>query len=132
LSYQQVLRDLADPDRITFRGPAAELRECLREVLDHLAPDVEVEKSPGFAFEDKQTKPTMKQKVRFILKARDVGKTSMETPEKAVETVETTVALLARSVHRLGSVATHVAQERQTVVQLKRYVDSVLLHMLEL
>lgn len=132
LSYQQALRDLSDSERLTFRGPATDLRECLREVLDHLAPDSAVAKAPGFKLEEKQSKPTMKQKVRFILKAREVGDTSRETPEKAVETVEETIALLARSVHRLSSVSAHVVQERQTVVQLKRYVDSVLLHMLEL
>jgi hypothetical protein len=48
LSYEQALLDLADPKRLSFRGPAHELRECLREVLDHLAPDAEVMKAPGF------------------------------------------------------------------------------------
>jgi hypothetical protein len=33
LSYDQAIRDLGDNDRISFRGPALELREALREVL---------------------------------------------------------------------------------------------------
>ena len=40
LSYQQAIRDLADSTRVSYRGPAAELREVLREVCDHLAPDI--------------------------------------------------------------------------------------------
>jgi hypothetical protein len=35
-SFGQVLNDLADTSRISFRGPAVELRELLREVIDHL------------------------------------------------------------------------------------------------
>lgn len=48
LSYQQAIRDLADGGRVSYRGPAAELREVLREVLDHQAPDGEVMKSSDY------------------------------------------------------------------------------------
>jgi hypothetical protein len=132
LSYQQAIHDLADISRVSFRGPATELREVLREVLDHLAPDADVMKSDGFKLEKDRTKPTMKQKVRFILRARDQGATATELPEKAVESVEGLVGGLARSVYNFGSVVTHVAAERQAVVQLKRYVEVVLSHLLEL
>jgi hypothetical protein len=69
-SYEQALFDLADTKRQSFRGAAHELRESLREVLDHLAPDAEVVKAPGFKLERDRSKPTMKQKVRFIQGAR--------------------------------------------------------------
>ena len=42
LSYEQALRDLRGAPRISYRGTAVELREALREVLDHLAPDADV------------------------------------------------------------------------------------------
>src|SRR5919108_5297261 len=45
LSYKQVLLDLGDKQRISYRGTASELREVLRELLDHLAPDEDVLKS---------------------------------------------------------------------------------------
>jgi len=45
LSYQQLLLDLRDPHRVSYRGTAAEVREVLRELLDHLAPDEEVLKT---------------------------------------------------------------------------------------
>src|SRR6202011_3268720 len=38
LSYRQAIADLSDDNRVSFRGPALELREALRETLDHLAP----------------------------------------------------------------------------------------------
>ncbi len=132
LSYQQAIHDLADVNRVSFRGTATELREVLREVLDHLAPDTAVMKSDGFVLEKDRPKPTMKQKVRFILKARGQGASTTASPEKAAEAVESIVGELARSVYSFGSLVTHVAGERQAVVQLKRYVEAVLSHLLEL
>src|SRR6266566_822892 len=115
LSYEQAIRDLTDANRISARGTAAELREVLREVLDHLAPDADVMKSDGFKLEKDRDRPTMKQKVRFILKSRGMGKTNRETPEAALQRVEDSVGVLARSVYDRGSVATHVAGSRTEV-----------------
>jgi hypothetical protein len=47
-SYEQAILDLKDDSRVSFRGPALELREALREILDHLAPDSEVTAAPGY------------------------------------------------------------------------------------
>ncbi len=132
LSYQQALADLLDGKRVSFRGPALELREALREVLDHIAPDEAVEKSDGYKREDKRTGPTMRQKVRFILKTRGQSKSSSATPENATEAIDELIGNLARSVYERTNVATHVAMERPQVVRLKRYVDAVLYDILEL
>ncbi len=52
LSYEQALRDLAaSTTRLSFRGTANELREALRETVDHLAPDEDVMSAPGFRLE---------------------------------------------------------------------------------
>jgi hypothetical protein len=131
LSYDQAIQDLADNSRVSYRGTAADLREVLREVLDHLAPDADVSGADGFKLEKDRTKPTMKQKVRFILKARGVSGSSTELSEKATEAVDAIVGGLARSVYNFGSVVTHVAGERQSVIQLKRYVEAVLSDLLE-
>ena len=74
----------------------------------------------------------MKQKVRFILKARDEGSKAIDMAETAADAVESIIGGLARSAYDAGSVATHIYTERRTVVQLKRYVEAVLLHLLEL
>jgi hypothetical protein len=137
LSYQQALRDLADNSRVSYRGPAAELREVLRSVVDRQAPPDTVKKSDGYKPEKDEhgkdrPKPTMKQQVRFILKARGQSSSTSELPERAVEAVDGLIGGLARSVYTAGSVVTHVAGERQDVVNLKRYVEVVLTHLLEL
>jgi hypothetical protein len=137
LSYRQAITDLHDATRVSFRGPALELREALREVLDHLAPDEDVIASPGYRPEKDQngkerTSPTMKQKARFILKARGTGRTAGAAPEDAVNSVDAIVASVTRSVYELSSVATHVSTERAQVIRAKRYVEAVLHDLLEI
>jgi hypothetical protein len=132
LSYEQGCRDLADGNRVSFRGVASEFRECLREVLDHLAPDKEVMAQQGFKLEDGQKKPTMKQKARFILRARGQAVTAAKAPEDAVSTVEEKIGGLARSVYERSSISSHVTTSKGEVIQIKMYVDTVLAELLEI
>lgn len=131
LSYKQVLLDLGDKHRTSYRGTASELREVLRELLDHLAPDEDVLKS-GVKLEKDQRHPSMKQKAIFIMKSRGIGETGRKTSEHAVEAIENSVGLLARSVYDRGSLSTHVATTRQEVLTLKGYADAVLADLLQI
>jgi Predicted pPIWI-associating nuclease len=129
LSYKQVLQDLGEGGRVSYRGTAAELREVVRELLDHLAPDDEVLRSvkPN----KDQKRPTMKQKAVFILKTRGIGETARKPAEDAVTAIEESVGSLARSVYDRGSLATHVATTRREVLTFKGYADAVLADLLE-
>jgi hypothetical protein len=131
LSYEQALRDLRGAPRLSYRGTAVELRETLREVLDHLAPDADVMRSSGFKLEKDAARPTMKQKAQFILKARGVVSGALATPRDAIQRVEDASASLARSVYTRGSVSTHVATTREEVLTMKPYVDGVLAELLQ-
>lgn len=126
LSYKQAITDLADKSRISYRGAANELREALRETIDYFAPDDIVSCQPNFKFEKDKTKPTMKQKVRFILKARELTNNAMQAPEEAVKIVEERIASLTRATYERSSISTHVASERSEVIQMKNYVNAVL------
>src|SRR5690606_22608774 len=106
-SYEQACRDLRDPNRLSFRGAAAELSEALREVLDHLAPDKDVMLEEGFKLERDAKTPTMKQKVRFILKARGKSEAVSAAPEDAVHVGEEKVGDVARALHPRSSISTH-------------------------
>lgn len=130
LSYQQVLQDLIDAQRVSYRGTAAELREVLRELLDHLAPDHEVLKT--VKLDKDQRGPTMKQKTVFIMKARGIGETARKTSVDAVGAVEESVGSLARSVYNRGSVSTHVNTTRNEVLTLKAYADAILADLLQI
>ncbi|HEY7949529.1 MAG TPA: hypothetical protein VID51_01710 [Solirubrobacterales bacterium] len=132
LSYQQALNDLQDETRVSFRGTANELREALRETLDHLAPDGDVEASGGFKLEKNRTKPTQKQKVRYILRSRGVSGTARQTPEAAASLVDELTASVTRASFERGNLSAHIASTEQEVRQLKMYVDSVLAELLEI
>lgn len=131
-SYEQGLRDLRDRTRASYRGPAVEFREALREVLDHLAPDDDVTSQQGFKLESGRTRPTMKQKVRFVLKSRGRNKSQRDSSEKSVALVDDRIGEVTRAVYDRASVATHVVETRDEVAQIKRYVDTVLFDILEI
>ncbi len=95
-------------------------------MLDKLAPDDAVKKAPGFSLEKGRTDPTMKQKARFILKAREAPEGARDSTETAVQRVEEATAAMARSVYSRGSLSAHVTTTRDEVTQLKRYVETVL------
>lgn len=130
-SYQQALQDLEHP-RSSYRGTAVEMREALRETLDHLAPNSAVTSSEGFRLERDRSKPTYKQKVRYLLKSRDVSKTARAAPEGNVDLIEELTGSLTRATYERGSLATHTAPTEGETRQLKMYVDSVLAELLEI
>lgn len=132
-SYEQVMRDIGQPGgRVSWRGTAAELRDVLREVMDHLAPDIQVMAAPNFRLETDRKGPTQAQKVRFILKARRAGSAAISTAEGTLQTVDEAVASLARMTYTRGSASAHTSPEAGEIRKLKRYVDALLGELLEL
>jgi hypothetical protein len=132
-SYRQGLTDLASPDqRQSYRGTACEFRESLRETLDLLAPDAEVRKQPWFEQAPDTNRPTMKQKVRYILNSRGKTKVQQAVAEKSVELIEGIYGDIARAVYNSASLSTHVQTTKGEVGQIKRYLDAVLFDVLEI
>lgn len=130
-SYEQALRDITQGGRVSWRGTASELREVLREVIDHLAPDEKVTATAGFQLEQGQKSPTQKQKVRFILRARKSSSAALTVAETSLATVDVAVAALARSTYQRGSASTHTLSSSSEIRSLKRYVDALLAELLE-
>jgi hypothetical protein len=131
-AYRQGITDLGDLARVSFRGPACEFRECLREVLDHQAPDAQVMAEPGFKLDSERTGPTTKQKIRFIRRKRRTSQ--LDVTEDAVDLIrlDEAAGALTRSIQVRASGVAHAHHERDEVRQLKRYVDAVLCDLLEI
>jgi hypothetical protein len=132
LSYEQALLDLEQEERLSWRGPATDLRESLRETLDHLAPDEDVTSAPGYKKAPDTNGPTMKQKVRFILRNRGVSGSSASTTEDATAAIDEAIGSFVRSVYTRSSVSTHTPTDRGEVVRVRDLVRVVLAELLEI
>ena len=130
-SYAQALEDLSAEKRLSWRGPATDLRESLRETLDEMVPDDEVVASPGFKLEKDAHRPTMKQKVKYILKKRGMPSGAMAAPETAVQGIEDIVGGLTRSVYTRSNLSTHTPTTKEEVVRLHAWVRLVFCDLLE-
>jgi len=131
-SYRQGLQDLKNTQRFSWRGTVAEFREALRETLDKLAPDDNVKAKPDFKFEKNQIQPTMKQKVVFILKNRQVGSATLDTAKSQIDLIEEKTGLFVRSVYRLSSVSTHGEATLNDVKSIRDYVSLIMFELLEI
>jgi hypothetical protein len=108
------------------------LREALRELLDTLAPDEEVMKIAGFKLEDGAKGPTMKQKTRFILKAREQSSDARKPVEDAVNVIEDQVGAFVRSVYTRASGSVHVQRSKREVLSIQRFVETAMVEILQL
>lgn len=131
MSYEQALIDLAQNERLSWRGPATDLREALRETLDHLAPDSDVTSAPGYKPEKETSGPTMKQKVRYILKSRSVAKNRSATTEDATTAVDEALGTFVRSVYTRSSVSTHTPTSKDEALRVLDLVRVVMSELLE-
>lgn len=131
-SYEQGLEDLVRGERKSWRGPAVDFREALREALDVLAPDEEVTKQPGFKLEPNTNGPTMKQKAVFILRARRPKDSQIKAFADAVDVIEEVIGKFVRSVYSRSSTAVHVQVSRDEAARIKDYVSLVLAELLEI
>jgi hypothetical protein len=131
-SYEQATIDMQSDKRLSWRGPATDLREALRETLDHLAPDKDVRAIPGYKQDAGTDGPTMKQKVRYILKSRDASKAVAGPAEEAADAVEESVGSFVRSVYTRSSVSTHTPTDKAEVLRVRDLVRVVLCELLEI
>ena len=99
--------------------------------MDVLAPDHEVKNAPGFKLEKDTHGPTMKQKVRYILKNRGTPSGAMTAPETAVQGIEEIVGGLTRSVYTRSNISTHTATDKKEVVRVHAWVRLVFCDLLE-
>jgi len=132
LSYEQALSDLQQSNRLSWRGPATDLRESLRETLDKLAPDSDVTSSTGFKLEPNTTGPTMKQKVRFILKNRGAAKNAAAPIEDATATIDELLGSFVRSIYTRSNISTHTPTNRSEVLRVRDLVRVAMSELLEI
>ena len=126
-AYRQVVRDAGDPNRLSYGGATAELREVVGAILRHLAPDGDVKASAGYEQEPGTRGPTMRQRAAYIIKKLHLERgTLMDSVEK----FDDPAAALARSVYSRGSGGLHSTTDRAELSNLLGYADAVLAELL--
>ena len=134
-SYEQVVKDLADRDRRTYRGTAAELREVIRGVLGRLAPDDQVKNTEWYK-EARRTgarteaNPTQSERTKFILRQRSAASAAEEAAESYMSSIEERLGHVVRAFYRRASDSAHAGAEREEVTQQLRYANALLAELL--
>jgi hypothetical protein len=104
----------------------------LRETLDHLAPDADVKSTPGFKLNPETSGPTMKQKVRFIMRNRGIKKVSAEATEAATDAIDEAIGTFVRSVYTRSTLSTHTPTDKAEVLLVRDFVKVVFCELLEI
>jgi hypothetical protein len=129
-SFEQALHDLSDSRRLSWKGPANDLREALRETLYALAPTDEVMAEPGFKLESSprpvNTGPTMRQRARYILRRRGVSEKTAKTVVESTRIIDEQYAALVRSIYDRGSMPAHSEASLADVEELYALVHAAL------
>ena len=131
-AYEQALRDLQGGERLSWRGPATDMREALRETLDALAPDEDVSAEPSFKLEQGTHRPSMRQKAKYILKERGLVGNQINVSDTTIGHVEDAVSAITRSVYVRSNVSTHTPTSRDEVARLHGWVRLVMCDLLSL
>lgn len=86
---------------------------------------------PGFKLERDASGPTMKQKVRYILRKRGTSRTAMQSPETATQAVDEIVGTFVRSVYSRSSVSAHIPTDWNEILRIRDWVRAAFCELLE-
>lgn len=136
-AYIQIILDIRDEKRISFRGVVHEIRELVRGLLNHFAPNEQVMGQVDFQFENRLDKPSMTQKMKYVLNARGLSGSQIDPAKKMTSYLEVQTGILAampRSTYSAGSDTAHADSRdvRNEVLRLKRYLDTNICDILQI
>ena len=122
-SYEQAQVDMSDSDRLTYVGPAAELREVLRATIHRLSPPDEVIRGEPW-FKGHQGKPTQGERIRAILGDKERS----SPPTQTLEIIDAAIGAIARATYDRASAVAHLGRNtaRDEVDKLRTWVEAVL------
>jgi Predicted pPIWI-associating nuclease len=133
--YEQAIIDLEDTKRISYRGPAAELREVLTGVLHRLAPNEAVQATDWYkesrrSGARRESTPTRAERTKYILRSRAKGSAVTDSTEAYMISVEERLGGLVNATYSRGSAAAHLGTERDELQNLLPYINALLRELL--
>jgi hypothetical protein len=133
-SYEQGVSDV-ETSRLSYRGPAAEIREVLTYVLHRLAPNAAVMATNWYQ-EARRTgareepTPTRAERTKFILRSQIGDSASTEAAESYMSMVEERLGHVIGRTFARSNAATHAGAERDELIRLLPYINALLRELL--
>lgn len=124
-SLEQALRDMNDSTRLTYVGPAGEVREVMRAAIHVLAPDDAVKEEPWFVGvkQGSHFNPSQAERIRYSVQKRGGN---YHEAVVASDLIDERIGRLGRLVYQRASAALHVERAQREVQKLTGYVFAVL------
>lgn len=124
-SLEQALRDLNDHTRVSYVGPAGEVREVMRATIQMLAPDEDIRKQPWYVGIEQGGKrnPSQAERTRYAVQQRRGSKDQVKDGDELVDQL---VAQIGRQTYTAGSSALHAGAVRAKVQKLAGWVFAIL------
>lgn len=124
-SMEQALRDMNDPGRLSYMGPAGEVREVMRAAVQLMAPDEAVRKQPWYVGieQGKKRNPSQAERTRYAVQRR---RGSREQVQVMDELIDELVGKVSRTTYSVGSSALHAGADQEAVWKLTGWVWAVL------
>ncbi len=124
-SMVQALRDISDQTRLTYMGPAGEVREVMRATIQLFSPDEQVRKQLWFkGYEhDGRIKPTQAERIRYAVQQRGGNKDQVIRADHVIDSL---LGEIGRETYKVGSKALHAGVVRRDVRRLAEWVFVVL------
>lgn len=114
-----------------YSGAVSEMRDLITLVLHELAPDAAVQSQADFAFERDQTKPTRRQRVRYILgaSAKEQVK-SLASDDSLLDSMASQLASVVSGAYANASALTHTIATRPLAYSALKQGESIIAQLL--
>jgi hypothetical protein len=124
-SMEQALRDMNDRSRLSYVGPAGEVREVMRAAVQLLASDGEIRKQPWFVGipQGNKTNPSQAERTRYAVQQRRGSKDQVEDLDALIDNL---VGQIGRRTYTVGSGKFHAGTDQADVWKLAGWVWAVL------
>lgn len=124
-SLEQSLRDLNDHTRLSFIGPAGEVREVLRATVQLFAPDDAVRAQTWFVGvkQGGKSNPTQTERIRYAVQQRGGSRDQVKSIDELIDQL---VAQIGRQTYSAGSSALHAGTIQHKVRKLAGWVFAML------
>lgn len=124
-SMEQVLRDMNDQTRLSYVGPAGEVREVMRAAVQLMAPDEEVRQQPWFVGipQGGKVNPSQAERTRYAVQKRRGSKEQVEDSDALIDNL---VGQIGRRTYTVGSGRFHAGTDQADVWKLTGWVWAVL------